>query len=540
MAEAEGYISFLMISGKGYMAMDIQSIKDYIKKYRYTIILMFLVTGICYAKHAFTLNAGIDTEDLLLGGTSNLEGWLTIGRFGAYYTKIILDVFHYNPYFSGLLFMVFFAISAVLWMYNFYEFGNHADRYPYWLFGILYVTSPLWCMIFYFSMLQLELSAGLCCAAVCVYLQFDLFFHKQNKRSFIIKAVIAAVLFVWAVGSYQAVLPVYFAGVCGTFIILYREGLNEDSIQLKEIWSGAIGIILHFVVSYIIYTFITRVFFSGSSYLEDQITWGNQPAGEIIRELLGTLWHTYIGYDEVHNKLILAAGIFFALDIIWIFVKHRKIADNITYLLISGMLVLTPFALFFYMGGMTEPRTHFPQAVLSAFLAMYAAGNIESIGKEIKREQYMKTAVTAVLLLFVYQQTAVTLRLWYTDDVCNRQTQLVAYNISADIDSLGFGDKPEVPIVILGKKDTKLLPVCLKYNMFGMSNFAWDYNSPAGGSVRSGMYLNAVTNSEYYVGNEEQREAAVQYGAGMPCYPSPGYVEYAKDIDAIIVKLSEY
>lgn len=519
------------------MGMDILLIKDFIKKYRYTIMLVFLATGICYAKHAFTLNVNIDTEDLLVGVSGNLGGWLTIGRFGAYYTKVIFGLLNYNPYFSGVLFMLFFAVSAVLWMYNFYVFGNQSERYPYWLFGVLYITSPLWCMIFYFSMLQLELAVGLCCAAVCVYLQFDLFFHQQNKNSFLIKSIVAATLLVWAIASYQAVLAVYLTGVCGTFLILYRKYYADDSVDLKKTWRNAIGIILHFVASYSIYTLITRFFFSGSSYLDNQINWGKKPAGLIIRELIAKLWNTYFGYDEVHNKLILAAGILFLLDMIWILTMHRKIADKATYLMISGMLALAPFAVFLYMGGIPEVRTHFPQAVLGAFLAMYAAGNMDKI---IRKERYAKIAVTILMAGFVYQQAAITLRLWYTDDVCNRQKQIVAYHISDQIDALGFGERPEVPVVFLGRKEVKLQPVCLNYDMFGAANFVWDYNSPSGSSVRSALYINAVTNSEYYVGNDEQREAAVQYGAGMPCYPSPGYVEYAEDIDAIIVKLSEY
>lgn len=520
------------------MENEWQEFTSFIREKIVAVAVVFFCVLLCYAKHAFTLNVGIDTEDLILGGMSNLNGWLTIGRFGGYYSKCILGLLEYNPYFSGVLFMLFFSLSAILWMYNFYIYGGKKRNYPYWLFGILYTTAQIWCFIFYFSMLQLELAIGVCCAALAVYLVFDALCHDRSLLRKIADYIAGAVLLIWGIASYQAILVVYLVGCIATYLVYYRSRFETDQVNMKDSWYKIIVLAVHFVVSYVGYAVVSKLFFSGSAYLESQIKWGVQPVKTVIHTILHCIRKVYFGNDIAHSYLMLVVFLLFVADMGYVATRKQSLGSRITYILVIAALGISPFALYIYMGSDTQLRTQFAFALYASFAAMYLSGWFAD--KLVIRTKRVGVILSILLLAFGYKQMAVNLRLWYTDDVCNQQDQIVAENVCNAVSELGLGEIPEESVVIVGCKQVNLTPVSLHYDMFGTSNFVWDYSNPAGSTIRSLAYIKAVTGIDYTAGNDEQRSIAIEKGKDMPIYPNPGYVKYVKEADLIIVKLSEY
>lgn len=105
-----------------------ESVKRFCEKNRVTIIITLFMVMICHWTHAFNLNVDIDTEELILGGQSNLQGWLTIGRFGAYYSKVLLNLMAYNPYVSGMMFLVLFSVGALLWVCFYWKISGENSK----------------------------------------------------------------------------------------------------------------------------------------------------------------------------------------------------------------------------------------------------------------------------------------------------------------------------------------------------------------------------------------------------------------------------
>lgn len=517
------------------------TIRDFIRfiNEKRIVEVLFFVVILIYGKHAFTLNANIDTEDFLTASNGNINGWLITGRFGTYFTCKFLGLLNYNPYFAGVLFIIFLVLSTILWIFNFYVYSGKNKKYPYMLFGLIYVTVHLWCYIFYFSMVQLEVIIGICCEACVVFLVFDVCFGKSNRITKYLKMIASVILFIWGVGIYEANLVIYLVGCSITFFLYYREQLENDSAEIKEMCKKLLYIILHFIISYGIYSVIVRAFSSGDNYVNSKIKWSVNTIANNIREIFSFIYNVFFEQGNTQSFFMLIVIILLFLDAIVIgFNKKYSWKNIIFYYVILFGIMLVPFSLSFYIGGELLKRTQFPFVLFIAFSAMYAITWLGEASEKYKTKVIV--ILTVIISIFIYKEISINLRLWYTDDLCNKQNQIVAENITEEISRLGLGEIPPQSVVILGRKQVNLNAVCLKDDMFGVSNFSWDYTNPTGSTKRSLEYIHAITGISYSEGNEEERRNAIEKGRTMPCYPTPGYVMYDEAANIILVKLSEY
>lgn len=517
------------------MREELKDFSDFIKKKQVTILMVFFSVLLCYGKHAFTQNVDIDTEDLLAGGMSNLNGWLTIGRFGSYYTKKILGVFQYNPYFCGVLFLLLFTLAASLWMYNFYLFSNKNQKYPYWLFGMIYVTSQVWCFIFYFSMIQLEVVVGVCCVAIANYLIFYAIYLESKRLNRIFRYLIATVLIVWGIGCYQAILVEYLIGCTILLLVCYRKQMEDRTLQAGIFLKKVMIIAIHFVFSYIMYAIIAKCYFSGSDYLVGQIVWRDSIVMAMVN-IVKFVYYCFFVQNGIKTYILLAEVVFLGVDIIFVCLKKIKLVEKCLYIGLIICSTLSIFALCIYIGNGLADRTQFPVCLYIGFMAMYVTTFIP----EYKWERNLRLILVTIMCIFMYQQTAINLRLWYTDDLCNQQNLVVAQTIYRDICALGRGEVPDEHVVFVGNKQVNLNAATIQADMFGVSNFCWDNYNVASSSTRIALYMRNVIGVGYLIGDDNEKYIAIEKGKNMPQYPNPGYVQLDVEHQLIIVKLSEY
>jgi hypothetical protein len=392
-------------------------------------------------------------------------------------------------------------------------------------------------------MLQFELVLGLCLSALASYLLFSLLDRKIGP-CFIVFVLFATAFLLWGIASYQAILVYYVVGCIITYLFYYRAMLESNRVaivtEIKHICFWAI----HLIVTYGIYQIVTKKYFSGSVYLESMNNWKGNDFFTVLNGVVDAIKNVYRGTDVYYTHGMLWILVLIVLDMLYrlLFQKENKLQERILYVVVELALLVSPFLLFFYLGNSILLRTQFPFALYTGATAMFLGGNILRIGRNQKKKHMLATGGYVVLclavLLVTAQQMETNLRLWYTDDMCNQQDLAVAQKICSDISSLGLGE--EYPVVFLGKKQVSLNTACLQCDMFGVSNFTWDYSSPTGSNIRTILYIGTALGVWYGGGDDTQKNAAIEKGSSMPSYPNAGYVSYDGDSGCIIVKLSEY
>ena len=532
------------------MKQTMQEFKEFIQQKRWTVLITMLAVLMCYGKHAFTTNVDIDTEELILGATSNMQGWLHIGRFGGYYTKALTGGMWHNPYFNGVLFLTLFSLGMVLLMFLFWRMNRD---FPVMIFGLFYATTSIWCFVIYFSMLQVELAIGILCAIIALHILYGIMTEKREKGTgklpLILKVIVSVALLVWAFGCYQAILVFYLVAGVGMYVAYYRNQMEQGNAKLGTNLLQIVFLLAHFVVGYGIYSFIANKFFSGSSYLTSQIAWGQRPILGVIRTILAVIKSTYLNDILKFRYLLFPVFALILVDLVLVWTRKFAISSKIVYMFLEAAFVWTPFALTVYMGGDMPYRTKFALALYVAIAVMYLfwsiCRSIRAYEPSVWRDRIqtgVQVVLAAAVAIWLMQQLSVNQRLWYTDDVCNEQNRIVAENIYDHISALGLGEEPEAQVVILGRKQVRLNRACVspEIEMFGASNFRWDYMSPTGCTNRSLMYLHAYTGVDYRYPDAENIAYAIEAGETMPVYPADGYVQYDAEHNLILVKLSDY
>ena len=97
------------------MEEKIDSLKSFTENHRLLIGFTFLAVLVCYGSHALSMNIGIDTEQYISGIYA--KPWVigALGRFGYYYSIMMLNLGHYNPYMNGVAFLLIFSLAILAW-----------------------------------------------------------------------------------------------------------------------------------------------------------------------------------------------------------------------------------------------------------------------------------------------------------------------------------------------------------------------------------------------------------------------------------------
>ena len=270
---------------------------------------------ICYGFLVFCGNIRIDTEELMNNPGSNL-GWLVIGRWSLVLFKKLLGLTVHNTVASGVLFFLFFWLGANLLTFALYHLTERKERWHYWIFLLLYVTSNIWCYQIYFSLQQAEVAFAMLLLVIAAILAMKACFasvlskaddwqsggHEEKsvwRNGF--KIVLSAVLLFLGLGAYQALAAYYIAICLVLFLVMLPETdggekLSADDIMTmtandsktmtangsgemqtnvnRDIRRGVLLLIIHFAVVYIAYTAYVKYFMVSSDYMESQMGWG--------------------------------------------------------------------------------------------------------------------------------------------------------------------------------------------------------------------------------------------------------------------------
>lgn len=513
----------------------------FFKRNRYVLGLMGAVVFLMHGERVHSLGIGIDTEAIIYSGQEQYEGWLSIGRQGLVLLKYVLGTAWYNPYFVGILTCLLLGMACIGFLFLF-EYvltgqGCKADRTVHrWLgaaFGLIVVAHPVLTEQLYFTLQSAEVMLAVLLLEVCL-----LCAHLWAKSKNIFWALPAVVLLPVCFSVYQAMVPLYLFGVAALLCLRAIRPVKGKSELLYMLRHGAL-----FLAGFGLNMLITRLFFTGSDYLSDQINWGKENVPECVTRILGHMWDVAIGEGTFYFQgflwlcllLLALAPLFVGRE-----VGGRK---NLWLPVPLAALVLSPFYLTMVQGIRPVPRAQLSLPFATAFLA-YLVGilgaekvHASQAAKVLKKAVGIGLLVTVVIL--VGQEAGITQRMYYTDALRYEQDAALAYHIQTDIQEFTGQDSFEGPVVFLGRREARLNDVCVTGDVMGQSLFAWDTDAEPVYYWSSGRivgFLHTV-GARYAKPEAAQVQAAVDKGAQMPVYPARGSIAWCGE--TLVVKLSE-
>ena len=507
----------------------LQEMELFLKTHKKEALLNVIAVCICYFHMAFSENIGIDTEALMINEPNMLQSWNAIGRQGLGLTKILFNLEHYNPYFSGVLFLVTFILLGLSVAFLCWIASGRNDNYPYGLFLILFSTCPVWIYQFYFSMQRTEVLLGLLYAVCSAFALCQMVFYQEYKIYWIL---IWLLLGIWSFCSYQGSV-MFYIGLCIVFFLLdfAQSYMNTDwkkyAANIGKLMGG-------FLIVYVINTVATRLLFGVGEYTQSQIVWGRVEFLEIVRSLFIHIKAILVWQGLQFRSPYPLAGLCLAL-LFLAFCMKREIKKSVKFILFLAFagLMASPFLLHIYLGNIPVPRSQFVLQLVSAFGCMFAYGIWEM--QPEKRYRWMQGGTIVMSVLMVWLSAQTIFRLQYTDDVRYKEDVRVASHIWEEIQRTGKAK--DLPVLFVGVYNNKLNDSSEGSDMFGGTFWGWDCSkeNPTGGTGRILGFLR--TQGLTVNSTNKYREEAVQRSETMKCYPEPGYIEVEDDF--VVVKLSD-
>lgn len=510
----------------------VQDMKLFVKTHKNALAINAIVVCICYLHMVFSQNVGIDTERIIVAEGPLLDSWKDVGRQGLLLSKMLGMPGGYNPYLSGMIFLLGFILLGALVAFLCWIVSGRDDRYPYGLFLALFSVCPVWMPQFYFALQRAEVVLGMVYAVISVFALSQLIYGKCGKGGMVIRAVLGLASGVWSFCTYQGCVAFYIGLCIIVFLMDFAKTCQEK--QWREYVWAILGLIGGFAAVYIVNMAITKMFFGQGQYLQGQIVWGQASVSEIIHNILRHVKHVLFWENAVYRSVYPLMCV--CLAIVWIVFclkREFKISVKIVFTLALGGLLLTPFLLTIYMGNEPAVRSQFALQLIAAFGCMFAYG----IWRRQEARQYLwaRRTLLAVCVVAAWLSVATDLRLLYTDDVRYQEDVRVAGQIAHDIQRIKEADN--LPIICVGRYEARLNEKAEREDMYGVSFLSWDYTPafPVGATGRVVGIMNTMGID--IAGTLEYQEEAIELSKEMEHYPTDGYISVRDNY--VIVKLSD-
>ncbi len=506
--------------------------KLFLGKHMYIILATMFLSFLCFWHMAFTMNIGVDTEWSIAGNYLK-ELHMDVGRFGLYYSEMLINAWHFSPYINGVMFFALFTAAAVLWLFVMYRI-NRQIRFLV-LFPMLFLTNPLWITQFYFTLQAGSIALAFFLQGLSFLLLFDVLLSDREKPAKIIEMLISVFCAFYAIGTYQSFPGLHIVEGAACLLLLMDTLKGDQDEKHALFWKSAVIVVSHFLLSYLLYIILCKIMHWGSSsYLS--ISWGKEAASDIIINLLRDFWYVLAGKGDYVGWAMAASLVLIFLLAIYILFGKYSAPLKFDYMLLLGGNVIASVLLNIVIGSVPADRARMPLFFSIAFLGMYSVSRFSQVFKA----RFKKCIIFPFLFVFFVSAYLQMHRLQvyvYTMDICNAQQYQLGVDIIRHIEAVD--GKDDGTVAVIGKWDAPLNPSCIQSGLIGQSSFSWDYNpeKPASATRRSTGYLNAAFGKHYSSKlSKKQKKLAIETAASMPDYPREGYV---RNVDGlIVVKLS--
>ena len=430
------------------------------KERKYLVFFTVLVSAIVYGSRIFSQTVTVDT-DHFINIPEYMYNWLDIGRYGLILTEKIFGIRWYNPYINSTLAYFTIILFLLAFCYVFEVISDKKNSNNYYIFCAIFITHPIWPSQWMFKLQNFEIALSILMLAIALYMIF-LWIEHGN----ILWTIPAILLLIWSFASYQTNVELFIAaGAVAVF--LYKEK------RLKQTFFVCLKVIVPFLIAFVGNQLIVKLFFSSSSYISGQILWGTVPVSQCIDNILTHFrqvlsLETNIFYGITYLVLFVLVLVFFMLNL------TRVFKTCVWKWLAAFLVLLAPFLLTIIAGNIPTYRSQYVLGFSCAAGFMYLCSSEIRTGL-LEKAEVLKKSLKLVLLVLAFgivlNQTYVTLRMWYTDDVRYEQDVDFLNQVVTRINLEGY-NLADYRIVFIGRKSPELNAACYGPNdVIGLSYF---------------------------------------------------------------------
>ena len=509
------------------------SIRQYISNHWKLVIIIPVLTLLSYGFFVFSGNVRYDTDILMITPGTDM-GWSDLGRYGMVFIQKMFGLDVYSYVYFGILFYIFYVLAIELLVYFIYDVSGFDEKYKYWIFVMLYVTSPIFLFQLYFTLQEAEIGIGYFLIVIASYIAIKVYFEPSLKKV-IIGTPALLVLQIIGFGIYQAFV-IYYISLITVFLLLKFELYNQ-AYQYKKAFKSLIFIIVEFLASYIIFYLISS-FYSSGDYISEQIHWGNESVAVCITTILFCIIKMVLVSATMRMSCLIVA----CMLVVYLFVlvlnkktHNTKIGGWIWIKYLSIVFAfISPFLMVLYEGGEPVPRANLSLPLMAPFLVMYL---LKIIGRYIdcRKERVLERLVIIISLVFFAIQLVSCFRITYTDNARYKKDIELMNQLVKDVDEC-VSDKLK-PVFWVGgvSYDYGRFAVC--EDMIGLSMFNGMEDVPYLASQRTNVFLEV---HGYNMGDpgifaDEPYEIR-PVADTMPSYPDKGSIYEGNEW--VIIKLS--
>jgi len=524
------------------------------------ILAISIMLFFTYGVRLFWYSVGIDTN-LFMADKSAIWIWyVRCGRFGLPLLSKLWHIKEFNPFTANYAAFCLVWLFTVSWCYIIAIFSKNTGRNNKLIpFAIVFMTSPVWAEMHYFSLMATETCLIIC---LCPYVIYYLYkgFLNDNKG----KIICASIVLIFMISVYQAIVPLFCCGVFVCFVLLQERSDYEPRVYRNL----CLKFFITLVSAILVYSIIDRIIFPNifhiekSDYVDSMNKWGQIPIKQNISAILEfcykiTLKHCtrlivgpivaiyarsgmqaaeyYANLPNIfrvsQNVMLLPVTVFFLIKIITVMNKTIPSKRKPLYVL-AGIGIPLCIVFLTVMGGNSPPlRALYALPLAFAFMFFYL---IESYKNKI-------AVVIACFALFtaVYQ-AEITAQLFYSDYMRYNEDVRFAY----ELDKLITPVQPKhekLPVTLIGKYKTasRFHDNFLQGEVIGHSFFEWDSPEPPrpSNATNYGLRFMKTIGIYYDSPNDAQLERALEEAVLMPAYPDSGCVKRMDDF--IVVRISD-
>lgn len=407
-----------------------------------------------------------------------------------------------------------------------------------YLYPILFVTAPIFVEQYIFVLQSLEISFGILITILAV------FFSDHYSQSEIISwSIIPGVIFfVWAIGSYQAMAPLYICFVLTAFLLRY---LNEGASTALRYGIMQTAVFVFGCITYMAAVIVARkISGANSSYISDMVRWGSDGLVAGAAAIKISIKNVVLGTSVFYRKYYLPAMLMSILLALWHGWRCKTCISNYFLFLFAGILLISsPFYMNILTGAVQPIRTQLVYPATSALFLAFLTVIPEKIAipaKHLKHIRLPLASLMAALCVFLAaRQGRDVIQLFQTTWEVYRNDVLTANRMYHDICNITDGkDISDRIVVFIGGRNAGVKGPALYGELAGKSMFEAEAHTEVGVSGRVGC-LFSILGMDIQVLPDDHvlYRQAIEYMKDAPDWPENGSIRLMDDV--IVVRLSE-